>query len=137
MSLDMLTERETLAYSTLTLQRTLSMFMLMLTLPVVTTPEDPPPVTLFYSITAVSPGSQRNKPLSLNQQLKQNSLLCHTVLAIFDGFSKALLTFASMFQSLCTPITPVQIPVPARGIHPPLTVNLNLLFGSLHPQYLE
>jgi len=78
-------EQETLAYFTRTQQRTLSMFMLMLTLLAVMIPEDPPPVTLFYSITVVSPSSQRNKPLSPNQLPKQNSWPCPTVPLIFDG----------------------------------------------------
>ena len=105
----MLTECETLAYFTRTQQRTLSMFMLMLTLLAVTIPEGPPPVTLFYSITVVSPGSQTNNPLSPNQLRKQNLLPCPMVPARFDRFWKASPTFAFMFQSLCTLITPVQI----------------------------
>jgi len=105
----MLTERETLAHFTSTQQRTLSMFILTLTLLAVMIPEDPPPVTLFYSITVVSPGSQRNKPLSPNLLRKQNSLPCPTVPAIFDGFWKASPTIAFMLQSLCTLIIPVQI----------------------------
>jgi len=105
----MLTERDTLAYFTRTQQWTLSMFMLMLTLLAVTIPEDPPPVTLFYSITVVSPGSQRNNHQSPNQLPKQNSLPCPTLPAIFDGFWKASPTFAFMFQSLCMLIIPVEI----------------------------
>jgi len=105
----MLTERQTLAHFTRRQQRTLSMFILTLTLLAVTIPEDPPPVTLFYSITVVSPGSQRKKRLSPNLLRKQNSLPCPTVPAIFDGFWKVSPTFGFMFQSLCTLIIPVQI----------------------------
>jgi len=105
----MLTERETLAYFTRTQQRTLSMFMLTQTLLAVMIPEDPPVVTLFYSITVVSHGSQRNKPLLPNQLPKQNSLPCRTVPTILDGFCKASPSLAFMFQSLCTLIIPVQI----------------------------
>ena len=101
----MLTERENLAYFTRTQQRMLSMFMLTLTLRAVMLPADPPPVTLFYSISVVSPGSPRNKPLSPSQLGKQNWLLCPMVP---DGCWKASPTFPFMFRSLCTPIIQVQ-----------------------------
>jgi len=79
-----------LAYFTRRQQQTLSISMLMLTLLATLTLEDLPPVKLFYSITVVSPGSRRNKPLSPNQLPKQNSLLCSTVLTISDGFLNGL-----------------------------------------------
>ena len=87
----------------------LSMFTLTPTLLDVSTPRDQPPVTLFYLITVVSPGSQRNNSLSQNQLLKQNLLLCLTVPAISDGSFRALPISISRLLSLCMRITPVQI----------------------------
>ena len=83
--------------------------MLTQTLLTVLTPEDPPPVTLFYSITVVSLGFRRNKPVSQNKQLKQNQLLCPTVLAIFDGLLRAWPTFIFRYLSLCMQTIPAQI----------------------------
>ena len=81
----------------------------MLTLLAVSTREDPRLVIFCYSITVVSPGSQRNKPLTENQQLKQNSLVCLMVLAISNGFIKVLPTFISRYQLPCMQTIPVQI----------------------------